>query len=107
MKNLPALPGWDQPPVDEAVAIREIKAALRRRIAASGRSVEEVFDIVTAVIADVPYKPCAANVFRSAWIPAPPPESLPAMVRATFTRTHSGACRCKLAHDCRCHAAVR
>src|SRR5262247_3728403 len=30
----------------------------------------------------VPYTPCAANVFRSAWMPAPAPESLPAMVSA-------------------------
>src|SRR5690242_12967461 len=37
---------------------------------------------VTAVMALVPYTPCAANVLRSAWMPAPPPESLPAMVRA-------------------------
>src|SRR5712691_11518606 len=37
---------------------------------------------VTAVIAEVPYTPSAANVLRSAWIPAPAIESLPAMVRA-------------------------
>ena len=42
-----------------------------------------VFCAVTAVIALVPYTPNAANVFKSAWMPAPPPESLPAMVRAT------------------------
>ena len=41
-----------------------------------------VFCAVTAVIADVPKTPCAANVFRSAWMPAPPPESLPAIVSA-------------------------
>ena len=41
-----------------------------------------VFCAVTAVIALVPYTPCAANVFKSAWIPAPPPESLPAIVSA-------------------------
>ena len=32
-------------------------------------------------MAEVPYTPCAAKVFRSAWIPAPPPESEPAIVR--------------------------
>ena len=42
-----------------------------------------VFCAVTAVIAERPYTPCAAKVFRSAWIPAPAPESDPAMVRAT------------------------
>ena len=41
-----------------------------------------VFWAVTAVIADVPKTPCAANVLRSAWMPAPPPESLPAIVSA-------------------------
>ena len=41
-----------------------------------------VFWAVTAVTAQVPYTPHAANVFRSAWMPAPPPESLPAIVSA-------------------------
>jgi hypothetical protein len=41
-----------------------------------------VFWAVTEVIADVPKTPRAAKVFRSAWIPAPPPESDPAMVSA-------------------------
>ena len=39
-----------------------------------------VFCAVTAVIAEAPYTPRAAKVLRSAWIPAPPPLSLPAMV---------------------------
>jgi hypothetical protein len=51
---------------------------------ASHETTPRVFCAVTAVIAVVPYTPWAANVFRSAWIPAPPPESLPAMVRAVF-----------------------
>ena len=42
-----------------------------------------VFCAVMAVIALVPKTPCAANVFRSAWIPAPPPESEPAIVITT------------------------
>ena len=42
-----------------------------------------VFCAVIAVMAEVPCTPSAANVFRSAWMPAPPPESDPAMVRAT------------------------
>ena len=41
-----------------------------------------VFCAVTAVIADAPYTPIAAKVLRSAWMPAPPPESLPAIVSA-------------------------
>src|SRR4029453_10428977 len=38
------------------------------------------FCTVTAVTADMPCTPWARNVLRSAWIPAPPPESDPAMV---------------------------
>src|SRR5712692_2795661 len=40
-----------------------------------------VFCTVTDVIALVPHTPSAANVLRSAWMPAPPPESEPAIVR--------------------------
>ena len=40
------------------------------------------FCAVTAVITDMPYTRNAENVLRSAWIPAPPPESEPAMVSA-------------------------
>src|SRR3954449_6124908 len=39
-----------------------------------------VFCAVSATIADMPWTPAAANAFRSAWIPAPPPESEPAIV---------------------------
>ena len=38
-----------------------------------------VFCQVTAVIAVIPCTPQRANAFRSAWIPAPPPESEPAI----------------------------
>jgi hypothetical protein len=43
-----------------------------------------VFWEVTHVMTDVPWTPTAAKDFRSAWIPAPPPESLPAVVRAVL-----------------------
>src|SRR5271166_822393 len=43
---LPALPHWETPPAALPAAIREIKAALRARIAASGRTVDEVFAVV-------------------------------------------------------------
>jgi hypothetical protein len=43
---LPALPHWERTPSDLPAAVREIKAALRARIAASGRTVEEVFALV-------------------------------------------------------------
>ncbi|QKE83590.1 DUF1479 domain-containing protein [Arthrobacter sp. NEB 688] len=45
---LPALPHWEQPPADLRAATREVKAALRARLEASGRSVEEVFAVVEA-----------------------------------------------------------
>ena len=51
-----------------------------------------VFCAVTAVMADVPYTPRAANVLRSAWMPAPPPESDPATVMAVGGRAL--LCRC-------------
>jgi hypothetical protein len=41
-----------------------------------------VFWAVIAVIAEAPKTPKAEKVLRSAWIPAPPPESEPAMVSA-------------------------
>src|SRR5262249_5202203 len=42
----PSLPHWEQTPTDLPDAIRQTKAALRARIAASGRTVEEVFAVV-------------------------------------------------------------
>jgi len=57
-----ALPHWEEPPADLKAAVREIKAALRARIAASGRTVEEVWASYGAggLVSDV------ANV-RSSW----------------------------------------
>jgi Gig2-like len=43
---LPALPHWEEIPADLPAAIRAIKAALRARIGASGRTVEQVFAVV-------------------------------------------------------------
>ena len=40
-----------------------------------------VFWAVSAVMTDAPYPPSMAKVLRSAWMPAPPPESDPATVR--------------------------
>lgn len=47
-----ALPHWETIPDDPKAATREIKAALRERIAASGRSVEEVFAVMEARVAE-------------------------------------------------------
>jgi hypothetical protein len=46
-----SLPYWQTIPADLPAAIREIKAALRARIQASGRSTEEVFAVVEKRIA--------------------------------------------------------
>src|SRR3984885_1746238 len=43
---LPALPHWEETPADRPAAIRAVKTALRARIAASGRTVEQVFAVV-------------------------------------------------------------
>lgn len=40
------LPHWESTPDDLPAAIRAVKAAIRARIAASGRTVEEVFSVV-------------------------------------------------------------
>ena len=44
--DLPALPHWETTPGDLPGAIRQVKAALRARITASGRSVEDVFAVI-------------------------------------------------------------
>ena len=44
--DLPALPHWEATPDDLPGAIRQVKAALRARITASGRSVEDVFTVI-------------------------------------------------------------
>jgi hypothetical protein len=46
------LPHWETTPDDPKAATREIKAAIRARIEASGRSVEEVFAAVEARVAE-------------------------------------------------------
>ena len=52
-----------------------------------------VFCAVSATIADIPWAPAAAKAFRSAWMPAPPPLSEPAIVstRGTLMRLPSPA----------------
>src|SRR3954454_22022375 len=55
--GLPPLPHWESTPDDLKQAIRETKSALRTRIAASGRTVEEVFAVtekrVAAQVAEI------------------------------------------------------
>ena len=64
----PALPHWEQTPDDLAAATREIKAALRARIAASGRTVEEVFAVVERRIqADVDEITAARQRRETVW----------------------------------------
>ena len=49
--TLPPLPHWDSTPADLNAAIRAVKAALRTRISASGRSVQEIFAVIEARVA--------------------------------------------------------
>src|SRR6476646_10102016 len=46
------LPHWESPPDDLPAAVREVKRAIRERIAASGRTVAEVFAVVEARVAE-------------------------------------------------------
>ena len=46
------LPHWETTPEDLKAATREIKAAIRARIEASGRTVEEVWAVVTAQLTE-------------------------------------------------------
>ena len=48
--SLPPLPHWETTPADLGAAIREVKGALRARISASGRSVDEVFAVIEALV---------------------------------------------------------
>jgi hypothetical protein len=48
--DVPSLPSWEDPPSDLPAAVRKIKSAIRARIEASGRSVEEVFGIVADLV---------------------------------------------------------
>ena len=48
----PPLPHWETIPPDLKAAIRETKAAIRARIEASGRTVEEVFAAIEARVAE-------------------------------------------------------
>src|SRR2546425_7792887 len=70
------------------------------RTSSTGRgkieSTARVFWAVTHVITLVPWTPTAAKLFRSAWIPAPPPESLPAIVRAVFIAGRNQGVRLKI-----------
>ena len=58
------LPHWEETPTDLRAATREIKAALRERIAASGRTVDEVFAVIEKRVG------AAVDVFESEPLPA-------------------------------------
>ena len=64
-------------------------------VASSTPDTPVVFWAVRAVIALMPYTPRQVMVFRSAWIPAPPLESLPAMVSTFFIHMPPLFCRQK------------
>ncbi len=54
-------------------------AAVNALLSDPGVDTSSVFCTVIAVIAVIPWAPQRANALRSAWIPAPPPESEPAI----------------------------
>ena len=64
-------------------------------VASSTPDTPVVFWAVRAVMALMPYTPRQVMVFRSAWIPAPPLESLPAMVSTFFIHMPPLFCRQK------------
>jgi hypothetical protein len=65
---LPPLPHWEQMPADLPGAIRQLKGALRARITASGRTVEEVFAVVERqVTAEVGEITAARDRGEAAW----------------------------------------
>jgi Protein of unknown function (DUF1479) len=47
-RNLPLLPNWTETPSDTAAAIAETKSAIRARLQAAGRSIEDVFSVMSA-----------------------------------------------------------
>ena len=88
-RALPPLPHWDQTPADVPEAVREIKAALRARIAASGRTVEEVFAAVGARIeAEVAEITAARERGEPVWpvLDYADIEAVPASARALLRR---------------------
>jgi hypothetical protein len=67
-----------------SVATASICATTSRGSTGAQSVTPSEFWAVMAVTAEAPWTRWAAKVRRSAWMPAPPPESEPAMVRATF-----------------------
>ena len=70
-------------PETEVLTGRKIKSA-DDMIEAAKQVSEQYHCAVSAVMALMAYTPFAIMVLISAWIPAPPLESLPAMVNAVF-----------------------
>ena len=64
-------------------------------------STATVFCHVTAVIAVIPWTPQRANAFRSAWMPAPPPESEPAIESTRGVRVRALVCHGAVKHRAR------
>ena len=72
-----------------SVATASICARTSRGAMGVDRTTASVFCAVMAVIAVVPNTPRRANTRRSAWTPAPPPESDPAIVSAIGARVEA------------------
>ena len=87
MEFAPSYRAW------HAARVERFRVEMNEALADLFEQVDIVFCAVSPVIAEVPKTRRAANVRRSAWIPAPPPESEPAIVRATCTPPMSHADR--------------
>jgi hypothetical protein len=77
--SMPILTAWIGKSSNSASSWARRKRRGGRWIAVTPR----VFWAVRAAIALRPWQPRAMKALRSAWMPAPPPESEPAMVRTT------------------------
>src|SRR5829696_2239528 len=73
-----------------SVKIASSSARMNSGGASCTAATSTVFWAVKATIALVPWQPSRANAFRSAWIPAPPPESEVAIVRQRGTKGTRG-----------------
>ena len=69
-------------PTGRSVATASICAATMSGGTSCTAVTSRVFWAVSAVITLMPKTPFASKALRSAWMPAPPPESEPAIVRA-------------------------
>jgi Protein of unknown function (DUF1479) len=68
MATLPELPSWTSTPTDTAAAITQTKHAIRQRLRAAGRSIDEVFSVMSdRVLAQVEEVAAELEAGRNVW----------------------------------------